>query len=957
MARVSRRPASVLARRVPSRVLKKAARKHRVILESVTQEKKKLRSVISFEAKAPAGYTFITAGNPQLTTACKEMCRKDGLKVFAVTTTPHMHTHNLSQHVHRIGYHFPSATVSAACMDLGLYLTAAGKAVPFQSAGGANSRKRANSEVSQTTINTEARDVLKDLFPNIPDNDLNQIIKTAFQKGQRKVGTAVELPLARRAQLAVVAHIRHIYTDYDRLLKATSFHEARTLVEEPTLAKVVEWRGDDENGKTVLEDVFREVIVISDDEDSDTEGEAPPSVDRDHSVMVVSSNPRPDELQTKPLNYANPALRDTQIDISDDEAPPGFRFIPEAPRRHKIDRRGFSRYQAWDRAINRYRNITNDADQRRLHDASDVRRPIVARQSLPEHVGFDPEPAHRSRVSLAPLATSNARPFTTGTSRPILDTVMERPYELHRMAELSIQRREVAPLSGAIPLERVPVIQQQKRTYQRESSPNAPIFVGGPRDICKMTRDQTILQRPLGLFQHRTNVHPQDHALPSIETPIPMEIRRPSSGQLDHLAKRMSGGFSIRSVTPHRLARQEDLEESDRDQASKRRRMAYCEPDRSGHPYPKVASASAALPYTDSRHQDASGYTPLGHSSTQDEPHFRKRYAAPIGSFPIAEGQPERAQYPSTFATKLDPRTGITVQQRPLEELHSHTSHLVPSELPIHYRSPGQSHDVPSTRYVISEDSASDRLVPVRSSELRERRVYHEFPGYNAGSSRPLEAAERPEPTLGGRGYDNALVSQEPSQRRHYAEDFVRAVDLRDPVPLKYPAQRRLPTSTYPAGSLPQPVGFPVQTEPYLRSLPGSMELGSLGRGCLYSRAGVTIQDYAVADDHGPGNHTDRVPNQPFTARYYDRGCAGALDPPRYGPRNRGRASCFPPPSFSPSSFFSALVTNKPERDRQAYEHPHDGSRTEEQRYSTHVRGVERALYSIPEGRTVVIVD
>ena len=67
-------------------------------------------------------------------------------------------------------------------MDLGLYLTAAGKAVPFQSAGGANSRKRANSEVSQTTINTEARDVLKDLFPNIPDNDLNQIIKTAFQK-------------------------------------------------------------------------------------------------------------------------------------------------------------------------------------------------------------------------------------------------------------------------------------------------------------------------------------------------------------------------------------------------------------------------------------------------------------------------------------------------------------------------------------------------------------------------------------------------------------------------------------------------------------------------------------------------------------------------------------------------------------------------------------------------------
>lgn len=93
-----------------------------------------------------------------------------------------MHTHNLSQHVHRIGYHFPSAAVAAVCMDLGLYLTAAGKAVPFRTVGGENDRKRANSEVSQTTINTEARDVLRDLFPNIPDNDLNQIIKTAFQK-------------------------------------------------------------------------------------------------------------------------------------------------------------------------------------------------------------------------------------------------------------------------------------------------------------------------------------------------------------------------------------------------------------------------------------------------------------------------------------------------------------------------------------------------------------------------------------------------------------------------------------------------------------------------------------------------------------------------------------------------------------------------------------------------------
>ncbi|RAK93609.1 hypothetical protein BO79DRAFT_186220 [Aspergillus costaricaensis CBS 115574] len=925
MARVSRRPPSVLARRAPSRIVKRNARKHRVILESVTQEKKKLRSVISFEAKAPPGYTFIPAGNPQLTTACKELCRKDGLKVFAVTTTPHMHTHNLSQHVHRIGYHFPSAAVAAVCMDLGLYLTAAGKAVPFRTVGGENDRKRANSEVSQTTINTEARDVLRDLFPNIPDNDLNQIIKTAFQKGQRKVGTAVELPLARRAQLAVVAHIRHIYTDYDRLLKATSFHEARTVVEEPTLAKLVEWRGDDENGKTVLEDVFREVIVISDDEDSDVEGEPFSPNNRDNSVMVVSSNPQADELQTRTLNYANPALRDTQLDPSDEEAPPGFRYIPEPPRRHKIDRRGFSRYQAWDRALNRYRNIANETNQHRLHDASESRGPVVTRQPLPGPVGLESESAHRPHVSMAPVATSSARPISTNIGRTVADSVMER-YELHRMPELPAQRKEIAPVSSAVSLERVPVIQQQKRSYQREDSPNAPVFVSGPREIHEMTGDPAVLPRPLASSQHRTNVQPQDHALPSIETATPMEIRRPNSGQLDYLAKRISGDFSIRSITPHRPARQEmihhDSEISDRDQASKRRRMGHYERERLCHTQARVVTTGAAFPYTSGRYQDTPGHTHLKPSSIQDDIHFRRRYAAPVGSHPVAEGHPERTQY-STYTTAPGPRTVTAVHQRPSEDVHGHASHFVPSGLPIQYRSPGQSQVVPSTRYAIPEDNATDRLVPVRPNKLRERRVYHEVPRYNSGSLRPLDVAQLEDPARRGREYDPPLVSQEASQGRHYAEDFVRAVDVRDPVPTKYPVQRRLQPATYPVHPHPLSAGIPVQTEQYMRSSPGSTEWSRpVGRVCLDSRAGPAIQDYVVADHHGPSNYADRVPNPPFTARHYVRGYEDAVD-----------------------------------TSRQAYDLPHDGSRMEEQRYPTYVRRVERVPYTVPEGRTVVIVD
>lgn len=83
-------------------------------------------------------------------------------------------------------------------MELGFHLTANGKVTQMEplrvnhparhqraTQRTAQRAQRANSDISQTTINAEARDVLRDLFPNIPDEDLNQIINTAFQKVDR----------------------------------------------------------------------------------------------------------------------------------------------------------------------------------------------------------------------------------------------------------------------------------------------------------------------------------------------------------------------------------------------------------------------------------------------------------------------------------------------------------------------------------------------------------------------------------------------------------------------------------------------------------------------------------------------------------------------------------------------------------------------------------------------------
>jgi hypothetical protein len=145
---------------------------------------------------------------------------------------------------------------------------------------------------TQVDINTEAKEIMKDLFPQIPDKDLFQIIKTAFQLGDGKVGTAEEIPLVRRAQLSVVAHIRHVYTDYDKLIRRVPYNEARHAVEADTLKMLIEWSGDNtaqtDDKKRAVEDIFREVIVLSDDEASES--------DNDDAVQVVNQELRIDEL-------------------------------------------------------------------------------------------------------------------------------------------------------------------------------------------------------------------------------------------------------------------------------------------------------------------------------------------------------------------------------------------------------------------------------------------------------------------------------------------------------------------------------------------------------------------------------------------------------------------------------------------------------------------------------------
>jgi hypothetical protein len=122
--------------------------------------------------------------------------------------------------------------------------------------------------------------------------------------------------LARRVQLAVVAHIRHVYTDYDKMLKTGSWMQARQSVEHVSLAKLKEWRDEAGEASNEIEDTFREVIVLDDDDDDDEssdEGSLSTPEEREQSMEIVSSRATARDLQPEMyVDYPRMDIRATR---------------------------------------------------------------------------------------------------------------------------------------------------------------------------------------------------------------------------------------------------------------------------------------------------------------------------------------------------------------------------------------------------------------------------------------------------------------------------------------------------------------------------------------------------------------------------------------------------------------------------------------------------------------------
>jgi hypothetical protein len=288
----------------------------------------------------------------------------------------------------------------------------------------------------QDEINKQADAAIRDLFPRIPNTDRQIIIEHSFKKvcthlcqhypcggesdsnsnlgcrqgakgpdGMPLVGLAADLTLSRRVQLAVISHIRHTHTRYDQLLRETTWANARRAVEELCLDILVKWRGDEESGRDQLDEILREVVVISDSEDDyedDDSEDEDDDEDADAEDTDMTSGESSDETGAstgdRPSVAEHPASasggRRNSHFTAAIAGPSSILEPTEAERVRaaaKRAHRGFQRYQAvrdqaWQQALSR---------QRQGHDhASSGPRPATMSRAEPDTF-YQPYPADR----------------------------------------------------------------------------------------------------------------------------------------------------------------------------------------------------------------------------------------------------------------------------------------------------------------------------------------------------------------------------------------------------------------------------------------------------------------------------------------------------------------------------------------------------------------------------------
>jgi len=160
---------------------------------------------VTYNVTAPPGFTFVEVGMKNLTEYCKELSRREGHSVYIVSvstdTNIHVRLFDISQgtdergfglrsnqvgfHIRRLGNHFRNIVVERACRFLGyhnrgLRMLPSGQSSRQEQLRNFESVDDELAGLSNDQRNKRVGDAIRELFPLIPDRDVDMILARGF---------------------------------------------------------------------------------------------------------------------------------------------------------------------------------------------------------------------------------------------------------------------------------------------------------------------------------------------------------------------------------------------------------------------------------------------------------------------------------------------------------------------------------------------------------------------------------------------------------------------------------------------------------------------------------------------------------------------------------------------------------------------------------------------------------
>ncbi|RAO67765.1 uncharacterized protein BHQ10_003777 [Talaromyces amestolkiae] len=189
----------------------------------------------------PEDYIFVPKGDPYITRHCKARTKDEKQTVYIVYD---------SKFKHQLGIRIP----------LAIHTTV------LESASSTAAHRASATLLRDQRDNIKARSLLLATFPAIPPKCLERVLEHAFLKGSGRVGRISTKTDAKKATLAVEAHIRHEHTGYERLMQEEDVgrEEARRRVWGEVRRARDEWAGTiaDAREDGEVEEAVKEVEVI-----------------------------------------------------------------------------------------------------------------------------------------------------------------------------------------------------------------------------------------------------------------------------------------------------------------------------------------------------------------------------------------------------------------------------------------------------------------------------------------------------------------------------------------------------------------------------------------------------------------------------------------------------------------------------------------------------------------------